>query len=127
MNCSVNILRTYKFIQNVRYIIFFETCTSVAKSADRYCLQNIFIPGKIHLSQYILKLLSTESTCGIISFSASKKICIKIGKDTFKSRISPCSNQAELNEIKINDNHEIFEVPEQNNNLRRRIHLVKII
>jgi hypothetical protein len=43
------------------------------------------------------------------SFSASKKICIKIGKDTFKSRISPCSNQAELNEIKINDNHEIFD------------------
>jgi len=30
-------------------------------------------------------VLSTESTRGITSFSASNKICIKIGKDTFKS------------------------------------------
>ena len=29
-------------------------------------------------------------------------------------------NQAELNEIQINENHEIFEVPGQNENPRRR-------
>jgi len=40
--------------------------------------------GKIHLSQYIFKLLSTESTLGITSFTASKYVLkylvIKYGK-----------------------------------------------
>jgi hypothetical protein len=31
-------------------------------------------------------------------------------------------NEAELNEIKIDGNHEIFEVPEPNGKLRRRTH-----
>ena len=56
----------------------------MAKSADRYCLQKIFMAGKIHLSQYIFKLLSTESTLGITSFTASKYVLkylvIKYGK-----------------------------------------------
>ena len=58
----------------------------MAKSADRYCLQKIFMPGKIHLSQYIFKLLSTELTRGITSFSGSKYVLkyliIKYGKKT---------------------------------------------
>ena len=58
----------------------------MTKSADRYCLQKIFMAGKIHLSQYIFKLLSTESTLGITSFTASKYVLtylvIKYGKKT---------------------------------------------
>jgi hypothetical protein len=60
------------------------------------------MPGKIHLSQHILRAV------------------LLVNKYVLKLEMIH-SNQAELNKIKMNDNHEIFEVPEQNKNPRRRI------
>ena len=67
------------------------------------CISKMATPGRLKFSNDLYRPISFIIAC--VSFS-------ELENDTL--------NQAELNEIKINENNEIFEVPGLNENPRRR-------